>query len=74
MNAPTPKQVRLLYEVECFTAVHGRPPTYRELATMLRVRVSTAGKHAHYAAKKGLHVNLALTEAGLAAVRPLLGG
>lgn len=64
----------MLYEVECFTAVYGRPPTYRELAAILRVRVATAGKHAHYAAKKGLHVDLRLTDAGREAVRPLLGG
>jgi hypothetical protein len=36
--------------------------------------VGNAWRRAHYAAKKGLHVNLELTEAGRAAVVPLLGG
>lgn len=74
VNAPTPKQVRLLYEVECFTAVHGRPPTPSELGRMLGVTRQAAHQRAHYAAKKGLHVNLQLTDAGRAAVNLLLGG
>lgn len=64
----------MLYEVECFTATHGRPPTYRELARMIGGDVGNAWRRAHYAAKKGLHVNLELTESGRAAVVPLLGG
>lgn len=68
MIDPTPKQVRALYEVECFTAVYGRPPTYRELGRLLGVSHVTAYTRLHYAAKKGLVVNLVLTDAGRAAV------
>lgn len=74
MNAPTPKQVRLLYEVACFSETHGRPPTPSELGRMLGVTRQAAHQRAHYAGKKGLHVNLVLTESGRAAVNPLLGG
>lgn len=74
MIAPTPKQVRALYEVECFTGVHGRAPTYRELARMLGVDHKVAWRHMWYAAKKGLVVDMTLTAAGRTAVAPLLGG
>lgn len=74
MIAPTHKQVHALYHVECFTAVYGRPPSYRELGRLLGVSHVTAYTRMHYAAKKGLHVNLQLTDAGRTAVSPLLGG
>ena len=35
MHKPTPRQVQALYHVECFTAVYGREPSYRELAALL---------------------------------------
>ncbi len=74
MILPTPKQVLALYHVECFTTVYGRPPSYSELGRLLGVQRMVAYRRMHYAAKKGLHVDRALTDEGRAAVAPLLGG
>ncbi len=74
MIAPTPRQVRVLYEVHCFTSVNGRVPTYREIARLIGTDPKNAWRRLHYAQKKGLHVDRVLTDAGRAAVVPLLGG
>ena len=74
MIDPTPRQVRVLYEVQCFTSVHGRVPTYREIARLIGTDPKNAWRRLHYAAKKGLVVDRVLTDAGRAAVVPLLGG
>lgn len=69
MQKPTPKQVQALYHVECFTAVHGREPSYRELAALLGLtHPRTAWRVVHYAEKKGLILGRTLTDAGRAAV------
>lgn len=74
MTNPTPRQVQALYHVQAFTEVHGRAPSYRELAGMLGAEVKNTWRVMHYAQKKGLVRGLALTDAGLSAVVPLLGG
>ena len=68
MNRPTPKQVQALYHLECFTGVHGRVPSLRELAALLGVRMGTAQRRLHWAEKKGLVRGRELTDAGRAAV------
>lgn len=74
MIDPTPKQVLALYHVECFTAVYGRLPSWTELGALLGVDRMVAWRRMHYAEKKGLHRGRVLTDAGRAAVAPLLGG
>lgn len=79
MTNPTQKQIAALYHVECFTGVHGRPPSFRELARLLGVQVWAAQSRVLYATKKGLLVHdavngLTLTDTGRACVQPLLGG
>jgi hypothetical protein len=71
---PTPRQVRALYHTQCFTEVHGRPPSYRELGRLIGLDPKNTWRHMHYAQKKGLHVDRVLTDAGRAAVVLLTGG
>lgn len=75
MTKPTSKQITALYHVECFTAVYGRAPSFRELARLIGVpNPGTVYRRMMYAEKKGLVRGLTLTALGRAAVAPLLGG
>jgi len=54
MIEPTPEQRRCCYEITCFTGVHGRPPSRRELARLLGCSVNAVATRLHYMGKKGL--------------------
>lgn len=68
------EQGRTLTIVACLTLLHGKSPTLRQLASVLGCSRPAAHYRLHYLEKKGFWSarRWAITEAGLAATRPLV--
>lgn len=68
------EQERALQMVACLTLLRGRAPTCRQLGNVLGCSRQAAHQRLHYLEKKGFWSGRrwALTEAGLAATRPLI--
>lgn len=73
-SEPSPQQQRTLKVVACLTLAHGKAPTCRKLGSVLGCSRQAAQYRLHYLEKKGLWSarRWALTEAGVAATRPLI--